>query len=516
MKIYFHQTLLSYPAHEAAVQEVSAALGQAAVHIFPAFFLWGLNPGELARDHDAQQSYHALAKRLIDLAKQAPASGPDDAPALIIAPGVRPNGGVEFLCLTRGQGGRWVDHTTALSELLAQVLGNTVACAYGDEPFTREAAIYLRWPTTPPSLLRPKLSAASFNGAYFSLVPVGWSYAQCWMGGSEGHCQKPVQLPFLQPAEIVLETHAASPAPFPASWQKQDEFLRWDSSTPPQLLPLTDEEMTLIEDTIIFALRSYAEKNQRPSFLLGLSGGLDSAYVLAILAQAIKAQHLEALYMPSSYSAALSCQIAEEIAQKLGVKLWHVPIKFPHKVLAQHFGQIFGNWHGLPDENLQARLRMLSLYARANQTGAHVLNTSNKSEIAMGFSTLYGDSVGAYSILGDLFKTQIIQLANHYNQRFGKIIPPAVITRPPSAELKENQKDEDRLPPYAQLDAILEGLLSAQKSPQDLKQAGFNPNTVDQVVAQWKRSAFKRWGSMPILNLTSSLQGIGRGRPLEG
>ncbi|MBP5297142.1 MAG: hypothetical protein J6Y94_07420, partial [Bacteriovoracaceae bacterium] len=181
MKIHFHQSTLTYPAAESVLAEVSAALNEAAVHIFPAYFLWGLDPGELVRDPDAQQSYHHLAKQLSDLAAQANLNlAASASPALIIAPGVNVRGEAEFLCLTEGQGGRWVTGPSALSTLLSKVLGRKTLCAYGAEPFLEEAAIYLRWPTQPCSILRPNLPPADFKGAYFSLSPVGWSYAQQW------------------------------------------------------------------------------------------------------------------------------------------------------------------------------------------------------------------------------------------------------------------------------------------------------------------------------------------------
>ena len=170
---------------------------------------------------------------------------------------------------------------------------------------------------------------------------------------------------------------------------------------------------------------------------------------------------------------------------------------------------------GLADENIQSRLRGALIYARSNQTNALVINTSNKSELAVGYSTIYGDSVGAISLLGDLYKSEVFALARFINQKYNNLIPEKIITRPPSAELREDQKDTDSLPTYERLDAILEGILSYKMTSEDLAELGHSKDEILQVVNLYRKSEYKRSQFCPIIKVKSKSFGFGYRVPLS-
>ena len=192
-----------------------------------------------------------------------------------------------------------------------------------------------------------------------------------------------------------------------------------------------------------------------------------------------------------------------------------LPIKFTHKAIRNLFQDSFDTpLTGVADENIQSRLRGAYLYARSNQINSMVLNTSNKSEIAVGYSTQYGDSVGALSVLGDLYKTEVFALANFINKKYNNIIPTEIITRPPSAELRENQEDSQSLPPYPILDAILESLLSYRHSVKDLLESSFKREDVERAFSLLKRAEFKRQQFCPIIKIKQKSFGFGYRNPI--
>ena len=194
--------------------------------------------------------------------------------------------------------------------------------------------------------------------------------------------------------------------------------------------------------------------------------------------------------MPSQFNSQLSYELSNQMCKNLGIKLKVINLKFIHQTIKMTFKDGIGEeLVGLSDENIQSRLRGNLIYARSNQTGAMVLNTSNKSELSVGYSTLYGDSVGAISILGDLYKTEVYQLASFINNHFNNIIPEEIITRPPSAELREDQKDEDSLPPYDRLDLILECLLSYQYSLDEITELNISPEELKKVYHLFNRAS---------------------------
>jgi NAD+ synthase (glutamine-hydrolysing) len=286
--------------------------------------------------------------------------------------------------------------------------------------------------------------------------------------------------------------------------------LQYSNSTI-RLQSLSDEECQEILNALIFGLQEYAQKSKFKKFLIALSGGIDSALVLAITHLALRSeQELEAIYMPSAHSSQLSTQLCEKMCKKLNLKLQYLPIKFLHSAIKNTFENTFTeNFSGLTDENVQSRLRGMLLYTRSNQTGAMVINTSNKSELAVGYSTQYGDSVGAISLLGDLYKTEVYALSNYINKKFNQLIPEEIISRGPSAELRENQLDQDSLPAYEILDPILEGILSYGLCKTDLIQNGFDTKDVEKVLQLYSRSEYKRAQFCPIIKLKSKSFGFG-------
>jgi NAD+ synthase (glutamine-hydrolysing) len=284
------------------------------------------------------------------------------------------------------------------------------------------------------------------------------------------------------------------------------------------LVPLTEEELAITLDAIIFSTHDYAKKNNMSKFLVALSGGIDSAIVLAILYVMKKryAIEAEAVFMPGLFSSSQSFDLSYDICRNMGLKITTLPIKFIHSTIRTTYRDNFHrDLKGLADENIQSRLRGALIYTRANETGAMVINTSNKSELAVGYSTIYGDSVGAISMLGDLYKSEVYQLAEYINKQYNNIIPQDIITRPPTAELRENQEDSQSLPPYPTLDPILESLLSFRFSPEDLIKKGHNREDVYKIANLIHKSEYKRKQFCPIIKIKSKSFGFGYRMPIS-
>jgi NAD+ synthase (glutamine-hydrolysing) len=288
-------------------------------------------------------------------------------------------------------------------------------------------------------------------------------------------------------------------------------------SAPASLKIWSDTDCLEVLKALQFGLQEYASKSGFKKFLVALSGGIDSALVLAIVKLSLKpGQSVEAIYMPSVHSSGLSTELAQEMCRRLGIPLSYLPIKFLHSMVKNTFQQTFtDSFEGLTDENVQSRLRGMLLYTRSNQTGAMVLNTSNKSELAVGYSTQYGDSVGAISLLGDLYKTEVFRLSAYINQQYNSPIPEAIITRGPSAELRANQLDQDSLPPYERLDPILEGILSYRLGKPQLQQMGFSEAEIKKVLHLYLKSEYKRAQFCPILKIKAKSFGFGYRVPIS-
>lgn len=248
-------------------------------------------------------------------------------------------------------------------------------------------------------------------------------------------------------------------------------------------------------------LRFYCRENGFSDVILGLSGGLDSAVVSVLAAEALGAEHVYCLMMKTGYTSALSLEIARELAEmnKFNYRVLDIQplVDSQQKFLTAALGT---EPKKVVVENLQVRERGKILMAFSNQFGYLVLACGNRSEAATGYCTLYGDTCGGLMPIGDLFKTQIFELARWRNRQ-GYVIPEAVINRAPSAELSSGQKDEDSLPPYAVLDEILGLYLDGGKTAAEIKAQGFSSQTVDWVVRSYERTAFKREQMPPVLKL---------------
>jgi NAD+ synthase (glutamine-hydrolysing) len=318
-------------------------------------------------------------------------------------------------------------------------------------------------------------------------------------------------------------------ASFQGEYSKRPEFKEentWEglftphldmTQKPVRVIGWSEGECREVLKALQFGFQEYARKSGFKNFLVALSGGIDSALVLAIVKLSLKpGQMVEAIYMPSIYSSSLSTQLCEDMCRKIEVPLRYLPIKFLHSTVKNTFGQTFAEpFDGLTNENVQSRLRGMLLYTRSNQTNAMVINTSNKSELAVGYSTQYGDSVGAISLLGDLFKSEVYQLSEFLNKYHGEMIPKSILDRGPSAELRENQLDQDSLPPYSRLDAMLEGILSYHAGKKQLEQMGFDPHEVTKVLNLYAKSEYKRAQFCPILKVKSKSFGFGYRIPIS-
>jgi NAD+ synthase (glutamine-hydrolysing) len=245
---------------------------------------------------------------------------------------------------------------------------------------------------------------------------------------------------------------------------------------------------------LALATRDFVDKNGSTGAIVGVSGGIDSALALAIAAEALGPERVSAVSMPGPHNCAATRADARKVAKNLGVKFREVPITPALNALTKGLAPAFkGLKPDVTEENLQARVRGVILMALANKHRAMVLATGNKSERATGYCTLYGDTVGAFAPLTDVYKTQVYEIASWYNKRAGRdVIPASTVARPPTAELKPNQTDQDTLPPYPELDRILARLLEGAESPAELSAAGEDPETVAKVAAMLMNSEFKR------------------------
>lgn len=294
------------------------------------------------------------------------------------------------------------------------------------------------------------------------------------------------------------------------------DLVELENNFHPSLRPWSDEQCQEVLEAIQFGLQEYARKSGLKNFLIALSGGIDSGLVLAITKLCLHpTQQVEAIFMPGLHSSELSMKLASTLCQNLQIQLKHLPIKFLHSIHKNLFREHLGTeLEGLADENLQSRIRGMLLYTRSNQTGAMVINTSNKSEISVGYSTQYGDSVGALSIIGDLFKSQVYQLCHYINKKYKAPIPKAMIERPPTAELKPNQTDEQSLLPYSTLDPLLECILSNRYSINDLIGLGFEQAAVNKILTLYQRAEYKRHQFCPILKVRPKSFGFGYRVPI--
>jgi NAD+ synthase (glutamine-hydrolysing) len=269
-----------------------------------------------------------------------------------------------------------------------------------------------------------------------------------------------------------------------------------------------------VHQALVTGIRDFFAKGGLNKAVIGLSGGIDSAVVLALAAEALGPENTLAVMMPSVFSSEHSVTDSIEMTRKLGVP-WHiVSIEESRQVIEKTVKPFFGDRApDITEENIQARLRAMILMAFANKLGYMVLNTSNKSEAATGYGTLYGDMIGGLSVLGDVYKTEVYRLANEINAQEEKI-PAAIISKAPSAELKPDQLDTDSLPPYDRLDPVLFRYIDLERSAAQIIGEGFDTDLVEKVVRLVRSSEFKRKQSPPILRVSSKAFGSGRRIPI--
>ncbi len=267
---------------------------------------------------------------------------------------------------------------------------------------------------------------------------------------------------------------------------------------------------------LVVGTRDYVHKNGFRSVVIGLSGGIDSALTACVAVDALGADHVTCVFMPTRYSSTESGRDAAQLAQNLGVA-WHVvPIEETFEEYLKMMRPIFGDVPmGVAEENIQARIRGNILMALSNKFGAMVLSTGNKSEISVGYCTLYGDMAGGFAMLKDVPKTLVYDLSNYINRRASmQVIPEYIITRPPSAELRDDQKDSDTLPPYEILDAILELYVEEDCSSEDIIAEGFDEKTVKWVIRQVDINEYKRRQAAPGIKITPRAFGRDRRMPI--
>jgi NAD+ synthase (glutamine-hydrolysing) len=279
--------------------------------------------------------------------------------------------------------------------------------------------------------------------------------------------------------------------------------------------PLLDrlEEMRL---ALELGLRDYVRKNGFRDVVIGVSGGIDSAVTAALAAEALGPDHVVAVSMPSRYSSVETREDARSLAQNLGVRFLELPIAGVVAALDETLAETFaGSEPGLAEENVQARTRGVILMALSNKFGWLVVATGNKSELSVGYATLYGDMAGGFALLKDVFKTDVFRLARHLNDRAGReLIPRTIIERAPSAELRPDQRDEDSLPPYAALDRVLEAYVEQDQSREEMTTDGFDPDVVERALGLIDKAEYKRRQAPPGVKLRPKAFGRDRRVPI--
>ena len=277
------------------------------------------------------------------------------------------------------------------------------------------------------------------------------------------------------------------------AWHETLALVTLDHGVPTPVRGSLDARLEAhVYEALVMGVRDYVAKNRFPGVLLGLSGGVDSALVLAVAVDALGHERVRAVMLPSPYTRPISLDDARTMAGTLGVRYDEIPIE---PVFGAFLDALAGEFRDLAadatEENIQARIRGTLLMALSNKFGSIVLTTGNKSEMAVGYATLYGDMAGGFAVLKDISKTQVYRLC-HYRNSLGRVIPERIITRAPSAELRSEQLDSDSLPPYESLDGILEAYVEQDRSPAEIVAMGFDAEHVRRVVRLIKVNEYKR------------------------
>jgi NAD+ synthase len=328
-------------------------------------------------------------------------------------------------------------------------------------------------------------------------------------------------------ASFVVDANLALKAQLPA-FRETVSLTRWERNgagwrcATGELTPPTDG-LASIYHAMMLGLRDYVEKNRFPGVILGLSGGIDSALSAAVAVDALGSDRVRALMLPSPYTSRDSLEDAAEVARLLGIRLDTVSIEPAMQAFAAMLEEQFaGAKPDITEENIQSRARGLTLMALSNKFGHMVLSTGNKSEMSVGYATLYGDMCGGYSVLKDVYKTTVFRLSRWRNQAHpegargpaGRVMPERVIIKPPTAELKPNQTDQDTLPPYETLDAILECLVEEEMDVEQIAARGHDRATVERVWRMLDRAEYKRRQAPPGVKITRRAFGRDRRYPI--
>ncbi len=287
----------------------------------------------------------------------------------------------------------------------------------------------------------------------------------------------------------------------------------------PTAAPRVAERLDALDEIyacLALGVRDYVRKNGFAEAVLGLSGGIDSALAACVAVDALGPEHVVGVTMPSRYSSEATRGDAERLASSLGIRFFSLPVEAPFGAFLETLDPVFaGRPADVTEENLQARVRAVYLMALSNKFGWLVLNTSNKSEAAVGYTTIYGDMIGAYSVLKDVFKTTVFALSRRVNERAGRErIPESIIDRPPTAELRMDQKDSDSLPEYEVLDPVLEAYIEEDQSIDEMIARGFDPEVVRRAVRMTDAAEWKRRQGVPGVRVTPKAFGKDRRLPI--
>jgi NAD+ synthetase len=294
----------------------------------------------------------------------------------------------------------------------------------------------------------------------------------------------------------------------------EEDLIVVDLDTAVPVCPATPPPEEQVFQALTLGLRDYVHKCGFKSVVLGLSGGIDSALTAVIGVAALGQENVRGLSLPSQFSSQGSLDDARSLAKNLGIQYDVVPIQPPFAAVKEQMQTVFaGRPEDVTEENIQARLRGVILMAMSNKFGSLLLTTGNKSEVAVGYCTLYGDMCGGLAVIADVPKTMVYRISQWVN-REQEIIPSDTITKPPSAELRPNQTDQDSLPPYDILDAILEAYVVKMQAPAEIIAAGLPADAVRRVVRLIDLSEYKRRQAAPGLKVTTKAFGMGRRVPI--
>ena len=281
-------------------------------------------------------------------------------------------------------------------------------------------------------------------------------------------------------------------------------------------IPNPESQIELIENALVLGIKDYFAKMNFKKAILGLSGGIDSALVLVLAVKALGKENVLPVLMPSQFSSSHSVDDSIALCKNLDCKYEIVPIKAGFETMQETLKPVFKDApFNVAEENIQARLRAIILMGIANKFGYILLNTTNKSEAAVGYGTLYGDMCGGISVLGDVYKMQVFELCRFINAE-KEIIPQNILTKPPSAELRPGQKDSDSLPEYSMLDKVLFEYIENRKGPKELVEMGFEKALVDRILKMVNSNEWKRAQMAPVLRISPKAFGSGRRMPIVG